>query len=502
MEGDDDIEEAALNFISCMTWIRRGVAKLNPDKVELSQAELEQLIGKTKGELAALDEEDEEANEDAAADGDDKGEEDDEMDEADEKKVAEEKTMNEDEKLDAEYGLDEYDNDEDNVMMGMENLTVFADENQDPYVTDAKDDDSEEEGDFNLLPTDNLIAVGHVEGDAAILEIHVYNAEEAHLYVHHESFLPSLPLCMEWMDYNPGDTEAGRTGNYLAVGSMAPIIDIWDVDMVGALEPEFTLGRKKSKKKKLAAIGHKDAVLSLSWNKRVRNLLASGSADHNVLLWDMSRQDVASTLTHPEKIQSLQFHPFEIQTLLTGCCDSTVRVYDCRSESCKDWKVDGEVERVIWDHFNPFCFLSSTESGSVFYIDARNEKPVWTLNAHSGSTTGLALSTQCPGCLITSSQDKTFKVWDIQSGTPSFVVEHDFKLGGIYATAACPDAPFAFCVGGDNRSDNFKVWDIRQSTAVLNRFERRQLVQPLLQSAVPVAPAAAATTETETVASQ
>ena len=57
-------------------------------------------------------------------------------------------------------------------MMGMENLTVFADENQDPYVTDAKDDDSEEEGDFNLLPTDNLIAVGHVEGDAAILEIH------------------------------------------------------------------------------------------------------------------------------------------------------------------------------------------------------------------------------------------------------------------------------------------------------------------------------------------
>ena len=79
-------------------------------QVELSQAELEQLIGKTKGELAALDEEDEEANEDAAADGDDKGEEDDEMDEADEKKVAEEKTMNEDEKLDAEYGLDEYDN--------------------------------------------------------------------------------------------------------------------------------------------------------------------------------------------------------------------------------------------------------------------------------------------------------------------------------------------------------------------------------------------------------
>ena len=85
----------------------------------------------------------------------------------------------------------------------------------------------------------------------------------------------------------------------------------------------------------------RNTVVKLTYhNSRVmvnRNLLASGSADNNVLLWDMSRQDVASTLAHPEKIQSLQFHPFEIQTLATGCCDSSVRVYDCRSESCKEW---------------------------------------------------------------------------------------------------------------------------------------------------------------------
>lgn len=59
------------------------------------------------------------------------------------------------------------------MLMGMENLAVFTDEKDDPYITnrDAASD-SEEEDDFNLLPTDNLIAVGHVEGDAAILEIY------------------------------------------------------------------------------------------------------------------------------------------------------------------------------------------------------------------------------------------------------------------------------------------------------------------------------------------
>jgi len=51
---------------------------------------------------------------------------------------------------------------------------------------------------------------------------------------------------------------------------MSSIIDVWDVDVVGSLEPDFQLGRKKSKKKKTPGVGHSDAVLSLSWNKRVR----------------------------------------------------------------------------------------------------------------------------------------------------------------------------------------------------------------------------------------
>ena len=53
---------------------------------------------------------------------------------------------------------------------------------------------------------------------------------------------------------------------------MASIIDVWDVDVVGSLEPDFQLGKKKSKKKKTPGIGHTDAVLSLSWNKRVRSV--------------------------------------------------------------------------------------------------------------------------------------------------------------------------------------------------------------------------------------
>ena len=55
------------------------------------------------------------------------------------------------------------------------------------------------------------------------------------------------------------------------------------------------------------------------------------------------------------------------------------------------------------------CQLNST--GHVHLFDVRREdKPVWTLSAHSDGVNGLVLSPQCPDCLVTVSSDETMKV--------------------------------------------------------------------------------------------
>lgn len=56
------------------------------------------------------------------------------------------------------------------------------------------------------------------------------------------------------------------SANLCAVGSMSPIIDVWDIDLVNCIEPSYKLGKKASRKKRTPHIGHKEAVLDLSWN--------------------------------------------------------------------------------------------------------------------------------------------------------------------------------------------------------------------------------------------
>merc|ERR1712142_1149767 len=116
------------------------------------------------------------------------------------------------------YGLDDYDDDESpmDFLHGIGGLTPFASNKEDPYITLKDDADSDDE-DFELKPTDNLIALGRVTEEAAIMEVHIYNAEQNNLFIHHDYILPTIPLVLEWLDYDIAD---GQTGNFVAMGTM------------------------------------------------------------------------------------------------------------------------------------------------------------------------------------------------------------------------------------------------------------------------------------------
>ncbi|XP_068710314.1 periodic tryptophan protein 1 homolog [Montipora foliosa] len=474
-------------MITCSGWVKRGVAKAVPDKVTLSKEELQDIIDEAKAKLREKENADREvesdkemseevvtstkSNSDATESILDGDKDDDEDDDDDITKL---------------YDLVHYDSEEDvegELLSGagMAGVTYYASNEDDPHITLGNLDEKDEEENFIIKPNDNLVVAGHVDQDFSTLEISVYNEEEGSQYIHHDILLEAFPLAIEWLDFDPEDNS--RPGNFVAVGTMEPHIDIWDLDLVDTLEPVVSLGKRKRKKSKKKSQnsdeGHSDAVLDLSWNPLVRNVLASASADYSVILWDLSQSKPVHCLRHhKDKVQSLQWHPYESQSILTGSFDKKAKVVDCRSpeSNIKSWKFNSEVERVLWNHFSPFNFLVSTENGHVFCCDVRTDAPVYTLKAHDEAIPGIALSSQVPGCLVTASADETVKVWDIQDNKPSLVSSRNLQMGRILNARCCPDAPFVFSFGGEKQG--LRVFDITDSGPVRRHFESRQRLVP------------------------
>ncbi len=80
-------------------------------------------------------------------------------------------------------------------------------------------------------------------------------------------------------------------------------IDIWDLNLVDNVDPLLKLGHSKKKRPhKPDVLCHTDAVLDCAWNRNLEHILASSSADTDVIMWDLETAKASSSLTeHTEK---------------------------------------------------------------------------------------------------------------------------------------------------------------------------------------------------------
>jgi periodic tryptophan protein 1 len=385
----------------------------------------------------------------------------------------------------------------------IKSLAYYESNKEDPYITipDEKDQEDEDREELQILATDNLLLAAKVEDELAHLEVYVYEDDSDNLYVHHDIMLPAIPLCLEWLDIPvcKPSVEQNSTANFVAIGTMDPDIEVWDLDTVDCMYPNAILGqggnaqeqekkKKKKKSKKANDEYHVDAVLSLAANRKHRNLLASASADKTVKLWDLhTAKCVKSYSYHTDKVCSLAWHAVESTVLLSGSYDRTIVAADMRAPDAKAprWGVESDVENIKWDPHDPNFFYVSTENGIIHYFDVRNipstpaaSKPVWTLQAHDESLSSFDINPHVPGFMATGSTDKTVKLWNIQPSGPSMVVSRNLDVGRIFSTNFAPDAPVAFRLAVAGSKGTMHVWDTSTNPAVRQAFAHKIAAKP------------------------
>ncbi|KAH9010628.1 hypothetical protein EDB84DRAFT_1542367 [Lactarius hengduanensis] len=222
------------------------------------------------------------------------------------------------------------------------------------------------------------------------------------------------------------DTEDGpgsRFGNYVTISTLKPEIEIYSINLLNSVYPDAVLGnpeetaahvpeatgtgkkkRKKAKHCSASEAHHVDAILSLPWNHTVRQMLASGSADHTVKLWDLSRD--------PKEGASRSFGKTRCRPLVNF--DAQMLASDLDQQSPASCALD--------------------------------------VNAH------------IRGCLATAGTDKMVKIWNVQErkdGTKrqvSLVAGCDLGLGEVFSAVWSPDDPLTLAAAGSKVK--LQIWDV------------------------------------------
>ncbi|KAK3716645.1 rRNA-processing protein [Vermiconidia calcicola] len=504
-----------MSMITATAWVPRGHAAAFPTKYvfdedeysrisKLAKLELEdakddlenarQAMNKSVGgeEIGGVkvDQPDASPGDDEAQSGAEEG--DDDLEEYDMENYDDEPVVEDDDEDADEAGPN------DSIFGNIKGLAYYTDNKDDPYITlpeEGGESDEEEREELQILATDNLILSARIEDEVAHLETYVYEDEADNLYVHHDVMLPAIPLCVEWVNARPN--RSGQIGNFAAVGTMDPDIELWDLDIVDGMYPTAVLGqssqtaaevpsdliekkKKKKKSKKANDSYHVDSILALAANRHSSNLLASASADKTIKLWDLNTCTAAQSYSHhTDKVCALSWHPTQASVLLSGSYDRTIVAADMRApnSAVPRWGVESDVEQVRCDPHNDQHFYVSTENGILHCFDARQlppspekSKALWTLQAHEGSLSCFSINPVVPGFIATGSTDRTVKLWNIVESAPSMVVSRDLGVGKVFSAHFAPDEAVAFRLAVAGSKGAVQVWDTSTNRAVREVF--------------------------------
>jgi WD40 repeat protein len=190
------------------------------------------------------------------------------------------------------------------------------------------------------------------------------------------------------------------------------------------------------------------------------NVVASGSGDGILRLWDVARGRVSwATQAHGDWLFAVAFSP-DGRTLATGGGDNRIVLWDVakRRPRAELSGHSGDVHAVAFCDDETLVSVGDDRAVRVWDLPSRKERFV--LRGHAGSIPSLALNPD--GRIVaTASRDDTIRLWDVQAGEPLAVLEgHE---ADVLAVSFSPDGRRLASASYDQ---TIRVWDVEAKSEV------------------------------------
>jgi WD40 repeat protein len=234
-------------------------------------------------------------------------------------------------------------------------------------------------------------------------------------------------------------------GKLLASGSDDNTIILWDVEakeQVGQLT------------------GHEDPVLSVCFSPDGK-LLASGSYDNTIILWDVAKgqQMGQSLIGHKADVNSVSFSP-DGKLLASGSDDNTIILWDVATQKQVGQPLKGHKYYDVYSVcFSPDPDSNLLASGSadktIILWDVATQKQVGQLTGHKGAVLSVCFSSD--GKLLASgSGDRTIILWDVATRLPVGEPLKGHK-SYVYSISFSPDGKL---LASGSRDNSIILWDV------------------------------------------
>ncbi|KAK0632942.1 hypothetical protein B0T14DRAFT_542129 [Immersiella caudata] len=200
--------------------------------------------------------------------------------------------------------------------------------------------------------------------------------------------------------------------------------------------------------------GHSDGVWSVTFSPDSK-LIASGSYDKTVKIWDVATGACTQTLEgHSHGVRSVTFSP-DSKLIASGSYDKTVKIWDVATGACTQ-TFKGHSHRVRSVTFSPDSKLiaSGSRDKTVKIWDVATGACTQTLEGHSHGVWSVTFSPDSK-LIASGSYDKTVKIWDVATGACTQTLEG--HSDGVQSVTFSPDSKL---IASGSYDKTVKIWDV------------------------------------------